>query len=151
MGSASQGVIELRRRSLHPARKTVLCVDDDRSIVRFLARWLERQGYQAVAVSEPEAAVELLLGTPRPFDALITDQTMPGLTGLELARLAVSRRPELVVFLATALDDRLLPDELASSGVSYLVAKPFTLPEVASALGEALGGSQAARRPGPRP
>jgi len=150
MGSASQGVIELRRRSLHPAQKTVLCVDDDAAIARFLARWLGRQGYQAVAVSEPEAAVELLLGTPRPVHALITDQTMPGLTGLELAHLAVSRRPDLVVFLATALDDRLLPDELASSGVSYLVAKPFALPEVANALGEALGGPEAARRRVPR-
>jgi hypothetical protein len=45
----------------------------------------------------------------------------------------------LVVFLATALDDRLAPDELERSGVTHLVAKPFDLPEMARALDEALG------------
>jgi CheY-like chemotaxis protein len=128
-----------------PPRKRVLCVDDDPAIGRLLARWLGRRGYHAVPTTDPEEAVEQLLNAPSPFDALITDQSMPRMTGLELSRFAVSERPSLVVFLATALEDRLRPDELARSGVTYLVPKPFDLPEVARALDEALGSAQ---RPG---
>ncbi len=147
MGRASQRVVEFRRPSLVPPRKRVLCVDDDPAIGRLLARWLGRRGYQAVPTSDPEHAVEQLL-TASPFDALITDQSMPRMTGLELSRFAVSGRPRLVVFLATALEDRLRPDELARSGVTYLVPKPFDLPEVARALDEALGTAQPAGRAG---
>jgi CheY-like chemotaxis protein len=144
MGRSSQRVVEFRRSSL-PACKRILCVDDDPAIGRLLARWLGRRGYQVVPTAEPEEAVEQLLSAPSPFDALITDQSMPRMTGLELSRFAVSERPGLVVFLATALEDRLKPDELASSGVTHLVAKPFDLPEVGRALDEALAG---ARPPG---
>jgi two-component system, cell cycle sensor histidine kinase and response regulator CckA len=137
MGSGNGRVIELRRPNRSP-RKRVLCVDDDPAIGRLLVRWLGRQGYQAVPSSEPTEAVEQLVSGSQPFDALITDQRMPGMTGLELSRVAVSGRPHLVVFLATALDDKLVPEELEQSGVSHLVAKPFDLPEMARALDEAL-------------
>jgi CheY-like chemotaxis protein len=117
----------------------VLCVDDDAAIVRLLTRWLRRAGYDAAGTSHPLNAIEQLVGAASPFDALITDQNMPGMTGLELARLATSARPRLVVFLATAKSDCLHLDELATSGVSYLVAKPFDLPSVVASLGE-VGG-----------
>jgi two-component system, cell cycle sensor histidine kinase and response regulator CckA len=148
MGRASQRVVEFRRPSLVPPRRRVLCVDDDPAIGRLLTRWLGRRGYQVVPTTDPEEAVEQLINAPTPFDALITDQSMPRMTGLELSRFAVSGRPRLVVFLATALEDRLRPDELARSGVTHLVPKPFDLPEVARALDEALGPAQRPERAG---
>ena len=145
MGTNRQGVSELRRPAPTRASRRVLCVDDDVAIARLLARWLGRQGYEAVATCDPLLAAEQLGSTASPFDALITDQNMPNMTGLELARLAVSARPRLVVFLSTAKDDCLHPDDLAGSGVRYLVAKPFDLDSIAVGLDEALGGPQRPR------
>jgi CheY-like chemotaxis protein len=119
----------------------VLCVDDDPAITRVLTRWLERHGFEALQTADPVEALNWLRQAPDAFDAVITDQKMPRLTGLELARAASTTRPELVVFLATALDDRISPEELLDSRVSHLVAKPFDLGALARALKEALGVS----------
>ena len=121
------------------ARKRVLCVDDDPAITRVLTRWLERHGFEAIQTADPVEALAWVRQAPDAFDAVITDQKMPRLTGLELARAASMTRPELVVFLATALDDRISPDELLDSRVSHLVAKPFDLRALARSLKEALG------------
>jgi len=145
MGTDSHGVTELRRTSQAPPRKRILCVDDDLAIARLLTRWLGRAGYDAVATSAPLTAVQQLVSAARPFDALITDQNMPGMTGLELARFAVSARPRLVVFLATAKGDCLDPDQLASSGVSHLVAKPFDLEGILASLEETIGVARQGR------
>lgn len=124
-----------------PARKRVLCVDDDPAITKVLTRWLGRHGFETLQTADPVEALGWLRTDPGAFDAVITDQKMPGLTGLELAREASSASPELVVFLATALDDRIRPDDLLDSRVSHLVAKPFDLSALAKALKEALGMS----------
>ena len=136
---------ERRRTSQAPPLRRVLCVDDDAAVARLLVRWLRRAGYDAVASSEPLNAADQLITAARPFDALITDQHMPRMTGLELSRFAVAARPRLVVFLATAEADRILPDDLAASGVSYLVPKPFDVPAVLAALRESLGAPRSAR------
>jgi two-component system, cell cycle sensor histidine kinase and response regulator CckA len=122
-----------------PPRKRVLCVDDDPAITRVLTRWLERHGFEALQTSDPLEALAWLRQAPDAFDAMITDQKMPRLTGLELARAATTLRPELVVFLSTALDDRIFPEELLDSRVSHLVAKPFDLRDLTRALRDALG------------
>jgi two-component system, cell cycle sensor histidine kinase and response regulator CckA len=136
MGTNSQRV-ERTRGS--PARKRILCVDDDPAITRVLTRWLERHGFEAIQTGDPLEALAWVRQAPHAFDAVITDQRMPRLTGLELARAASTTRPELVVFLATALDDRISPDELLDSRVSHLVAKPFDLRALVHSLKEALG------------
>jgi DNA-binding response OmpR family regulator len=114
-------------------------VDDDPAITKVLTRWLARHGFETLQTADPVEALTWLRTDPDAFDAVITDQKMPGLTGLELAREASTASPELVVFLATALDDRIRPDDLLDSRVSHLVAKPFDLSALASALKEALG------------
>lgn len=145
MGTSSHGVIELRRPAPSPQRRRVLCVDDDAAVVRLLTRRLNRAGYDAEGTSNPLSALERLLSTPSPFHALITDQNMGDMMGLELARFAAVARPGLVVFLATAGSDCLDPDELATSGVSYLVAKPFDFPSLVATLGEMSRSSRAPR------
>jgi CheY-like chemotaxis protein len=114
-------------------------VDDDPAITRILGRWLSRHGFETLQTADPIEALAWLRQAPDAFDAVITDQKMPGLTGLELARQASTTSPDLVVFLATAHDDRIRPDDLLDARVSHLVAKPFDLSALARALKEALG------------
>jgi DNA-binding NtrC family response regulator len=122
-------------------RKRVLCVDDDPAITRVLTRWLEREGFEAVQTCDPVEALAWIRQVPDAFDAVITDQKMPHLTGLELARAASVAQRGLVVFLSTAQDDKLSPDELLDSRVSHLVAKPFDLRALTRSLRDALGMS----------
>jgi two-component system cell cycle sensor histidine kinase/response regulator CckA len=119
-------------------RKRVLCVDDDPAITRILVRWLDRHGFETIQTADPIEALAWIRQVPDGFDALITDQTMPNLTGLELACSVSRMRPGLVVFLATARDDRISPDDLLDARVSHLVAKPFDLRALVSALNDAL-------------
>jgi CheY-like chemotaxis protein len=132
-------------RSVRPAKRRVLSVDDDPAITRLLARFLERRGYVVLTETDPLSALERLRAAPGTVDALITDQTMPGMRGLELAYRAKSLSPRIEVFLATALDDEITLEELAESGVSHLIAKPFDLGGVADALEDALRGRRSIR------
>ena len=137
---------ETSRKVGSSRRKRVLCVDDDPAITRILSRWLGRQGFETLQTADPVEALSWVQQAPDAFDAVITDQKMPGLTGLELARAASTASPDLVVFLATALEDRIRPDDLLDSRVSHLVAKPFDLSALARALKEALGDTRPALR-----
>jgi DNA-binding NtrC family response regulator len=120
-------------------------VDDDPAITRLVARCLGRRGYLVETETNPLAALNRLRQAPDSVDVVITDQTMPGMRGLDLASAARSLRPGIVVFLATALDDALSAEELAESGVSHLVAKPFDFGSIADALEDALGRRGPAR------
>jgi two-component system cell cycle sensor histidine kinase/response regulator CckA len=139
MATTGHRVIELRRPSRPAPRGRILCVDDDPAVVTLLMRRLTRAGYDVVGTAEPRRAMEQLVSAPNPFHALVTDQNMPDMTGLELAQCAVAARPRLVVFLATARTDCLDPDELVDSKVSYLLAKPFEFPPLLAALAEVCG------------
>jgi len=66
------------------ARQHILIVDDEKTIATYTTRWLERLGYQVTAYNDPREALAAHLADPNRFQALITDLTMPHMTGLEL-------------------------------------------------------------------
>ncbi|HXQ11391.1 MAG TPA: response regulator, partial [Caulobacteraceae bacterium] len=68
----------------------ILLAEDDDSLRGFLARALERAGYEVVACPDGETAVEALDQT---FHVLLTDIVMPGIDGIEVARIAAARQP----------------------------------------------------------
>src|ERR1700691_6450839 len=83
----------------------ILLAEDDDSLRGFLARALERAGYEVVACPDGETAVEALDQT---FHVLLTDIVMPGIDGIEVARIAAQRQPQIrimfiTVFAAVAL------------------------------------------------
>ena len=115
----------------------VLCVDDEPSLATVTRRRLEALGYTVTSVTEPAAALEALKGEE--FDLVIADYTMPGMTGLELARNIARERPGLPVVLLTGFVDEIAPDVLRDSGVARVLHKPTTIEELATAVAEILG------------
>jgi CheY-like chemotaxis protein len=102
----------------------VLVADDEEVIREFLADLLGGWGLEVVAQPDGAAARDAFAEDPQGFDAVITDQTMPRLTGLQLARLVSRMRPGIPVILCTGYGEDLKPRALEAAGVRMLAQKP---------------------------
>jgi signal transduction histidine kinase/ActR/RegA family two-component response regulator len=122
------------REEEHPAiaflaKHNVLVVDDDVLVGAGTVAMLEDLGHSAVHVTSGQRALDLL-SDKKTFDVVITDQSMPGMTGLELAHRIRERWPEMQILLATGHAD--LPERRAVG--LPLLSKPFDQGDLARAL-----------------
>lgn len=88
------------------AGRNILVVDDTPDVADLLAEQLERAGAVTVALSDPQEAAELLAADPGEWSALVTDQSMPGLTGAELACIAASLTPSVPALIVTTQPEK---------------------------------------------
>jgi PAS domain S-box-containing protein len=112
-------------------KERVLFVDDEEIIVQSMRNMLERLGYKVTTVTESEEALKLFSGKPSEFDLVITDQTMPGMTGQELGKEFMRIRPDIPVILCTGYSDMISSEKATAMGFRGFVMKPFTLRESA--------------------
>ncbi|HBP20625.1 MAG TPA: hypothetical protein DEA08_22905 [Planctomycetes bacterium] len=112
----------------------VLLVDDEPEVRCLLATLLERGGCDVTALGEPEQALKLLSGNPQTFDLVLSDNSMPGLSGLELATAVGDLRADLPVVLISGLSGELSPDALAAHNVTCLLSKPIDSRELLRAV-----------------
>ncbi len=114
-------------RAALPARRLtgrVLVVDDERAVAAFMRDLLESWGLEVVqAANAADALASVESGSAR-CDLVITDQRMPGMTGIQLARELLELRPDLPVVLYTGLNEGLSRAEVERSGVRAVVGKP---------------------------
>ncbi|HVZ73201.1 MAG TPA: response regulator [Polyangia bacterium] len=127
----------------HASGVRVLCLDDEEAIVRITVRRLERLGYVVVGASDARAALDRFRAEPDAIDVLLTDYSMPGLTGVDLVRAFRAVRPDLPVVLTSGLVDDHAARALAELGVDHIVLKPSTIEELAAALASAVGRGRA--------
>ncbi len=116
----------------------ILLVDDERPVAEVTARQLRRLGHEVTVVDAPAAALRALEVAPSAFDLLLTDQTMPGMTGDELVLAARRVRADLPVILVTGFSHLLTPARLAEVRPSAVLAKPTTPDELGAAIAAAL-------------
>ncbi|NOZ11017.1 MAG: PAS domain-containing protein [Gammaproteobacteria bacterium] len=121
----AQSDVKLIPKNLKGAR--ILIVDDEESIGRFMGSLLENRGGKITVLTESRAALDLFSQDPAAFDLIITDQTMPGLTGVELAQKVMALRPELPVILCTGYSEQV--DEVKSKalGIRGYLTKPMEI------------------------
>jgi CheY-like chemotaxis protein len=105
-------------------RGRVLVVDDEPSVRGFMREMLQGWGLETTIAASPAQALEAFDADPARWDLVITDQTMPGMTGLALARELLARRADLPVILYSGHLDPVAQRELESAGVRELLAKP---------------------------
>jgi signal transduction histidine kinase len=106
-------------------RAQVLVVDDEAMVGEFMRDLLESWGLRVTVAANGAQARDLCTREPRRFDAVITDQTMPRITGLELARELKGASPDLPVILYTGYSDGLTEAEVKAAGALALVRKPL--------------------------
>ena len=137
-------------RSLPGRGEHVLYVDDEPLLAEAARRRLTRLGYRATVCTDPRDALERLRRARDEFDLVISDFTMPGMTGEELAR-EISRLPRpLGVILVTGVIGDLPNDVFTIDSVCGVIRKPLTQHEFAEAVRRALAGEPLNIAP-PRP
>jgi PAS domain S-box-containing protein len=105
-------------------RGRVLLVDDEEMVLGVMREQLEAWGLEVAALRGGPDARQVFADSPDRYDLVITDQTMPRMTGLELARELTAIRPELPVILYTGYSDGVGETDIRSAGVRALVRKP---------------------------
>jgi CheY-like chemotaxis protein len=116
--------------------KHILCVDDDASVLRVLTLAFEAAGYRVTPTRSSIDALAKLRAEPQVFDVLVTDQTMPELTGLDLAARVYTLRRDLPVVLISGYADSSGPRRPPS--VRCHVQKPALIEELVGAVERAL-------------
>ena len=114
----------------HAGNRRVMVVDDERSVARFLIELLHARGFAAQAYASGAEALEALIAEPRSFDVVITDQTMPAMSGLELAEKMQSQGLSTPVILCTGNRDWLDQDNAERLGVLACLSKPINSTEL---------------------
>ncbi|HVW19576.1 MAG TPA: PAS domain-containing protein [Opitutaceae bacterium] len=120
-------------------RGEMVCVVDDEQIVAHVTRLsLERFGYRTMVFTSPEKCFEALKADHAECAALLSDQTMPGMTGLELSARVREFAPGLPIVIMSGYFSKISPRSLESLGNINLLAKPFTMHELARVIHRAL-------------
>ena len=117
----------------------VLLIEDEKPLLIMITELLTRLGYEPAPFSDPHAALASLEAAPGSYDVLLTDETMPGLTGTAVARAARRVRSGLPIVLISGYTGPLLVRMALSAGVREVLRKPLQSRELAAALARALG------------
>jgi signal transduction histidine kinase/CheY-like chemotaxis protein len=125
-------------------RERVLLVDDDAMILDMMDKILKQLQYEVTPIREPEKALEFFEQNPAQFDLLITDMTMPDMSGLELAQGIFKIRPQLPVIICTGYNDVVNGKTATDLNVSALLMKPVRLNMLAREIRMAIKGKTGA-------
>ncbi len=117
------------------SEKTILIVDDDRLVRRFMTESLRNLGYRVFDAERGEAGLELLKANH--FDAMIADFAMPGMNGAELIRAALEIQPDLPTLVVSGYADSTALE--SALGSAKQLRKPFDMTELGAAVAELLG------------
>lgn len=119
----------------------ILVVDDEQQLVNLWIEILGGLGYQATPYSDSLAALASFRADPSRYDAVLLDQTMPNMTGAQLARIMLEVRPELPIILATGFSEAITPEEAQEMGIRDFVYKPILGNDLGRAVRRALDGT----------
>ncbi|MFA7347630.1 MAG: cache domain-containing protein [Desulfurivibrionaceae bacterium] len=121
-------------------QERILFVDDEASIAEMGKAMLSGLGYRVTARTNPLEALEEFRLHPGDFDLLITDQTMPGMSGVQLVQESLKIRPALPVILCTGYSAAIGEETALEQGIKHFLMKPLTMRVLTETVRKALGG-----------
>ncbi len=116
----------------------IMVVDDEKALSSMIKAMLNGLGYTVEMYTDSLAAVANYRQRPQDFDVILTDMTMPNMTGTELAREALSLRPEIPVILMTGYSESIDEEKAAYIGLSSFLFKPIEKTELAKTIRKVL-------------
>ncbi len=125
----------------------ILFVDDDKLAGDSIKEILERLGYKVTARTSSIEALEAFRNSPESFDIVITDMTMPNLTGKELSDEIKKIRKDIPVILCTGFSDQINPQKAKELGISAFIMKPVLRNKMANTIREVLDKNNSSPRP----
>jgi len=112
----------------------ILFVDDEEAIVDIGKQMLGRLGYEVVVERNPVKALEIFKENPGKFDLVITDMTMPKMTGVMLSEELINIRSDSLIILCTGHSDQINEEKAKEMGIRALVMKPIVIGELAKTV-----------------
>ncbi len=137
-GSESVKLVEAQQ-SINIKGARIMVVDDERSMTTMLYELMTIFGAEIVAYNDPLQALEDFSSNTSGFDLVMTDETMPGMSGLQLAEQMLKLRPELPIILCTGYSAETIAEKAAAIGVASLFLKPLKMNELLAKVQELLG------------
>ncbi|MBF0181404.1 MAG: PAS domain S-box protein [Magnetococcales bacterium] len=122
------------RREARTGRGRVLLVDDEPQVVKVTTRMLELIGFEVDGLDDPELALQRLAQDPLAYVALLTDRSMPAMSGEEVGRQAHALRGDLPIFLCSGFIDAAMLNQKGHAWLTGLLKKPFSIAELEKAL-----------------
>jgi CheY-like chemotaxis protein len=119
-------------------RERLLLVDDEELITDMFDTILTRLGYQVMVFNDSLEALAFITQDSTAFDLLVTDMSMPNLTGLELVQKTLAVRPDLPVILCTGFNQMLDKKEAKALGIHSYLEKPVSVKDLTEAIRQAL-------------
>ena len=116
----------------------ILLVDDEEPIVRMEKQMLERLGYQVTERTSSVEALETFRNAPDKFDLVITDMTMPNMTGVQLAPKLLEIRPDIPIIICTGFSTKIDNEKATAAGIRGYVMKPVVMSELGKKIREVL-------------
>ncbi|MFQ5469158.1 MAG: response regulator [Gammaproteobacteria bacterium] len=114
----------------------VLVVDDEPSLARFLSDLLQSNHYRVTVENDSLQALNAFVENPDAYDLVVTDQTMPGLSGDEMIKKMFELRPDLPVILCTGFSETIDEDKAYKMGISGFFMKPVPSHELLNKISE---------------
>ncbi|MDL1981894.1 MAG: ATP-binding protein [Deltaproteobacteria bacterium] len=123
---------------LPEGKEEILFVDDEKQLVNMGKQMLERLGYHVTPCTSSVEAIEAFRAQPQKFDLVITDQTMPNMTGLELAKKLMEVRLDIPVILCTGFSEVILKEKNKAVNIRKILMKPIVAHDLAVTIRKVL-------------
>jgi signal transduction histidine kinase/CheY-like chemotaxis protein len=134
-GAETRTIEEIEKQEQPPlGTERILFVDDEVAITEIYKNMLEQLGYTMDARNNALDALRDFQKNPDRFDLVITDQTMPKMTGIELAEALLGIRPNLPIILCTGFSEQISPDTIQKTGIQAFMWKPIGRLELARTI-----------------
>lgn len=117
--------------SLLRGNESIMLVDDEEMLVASLGALLDSLGYKTTTFTDPFKAFESYKYSPESFDMVITDMTMPGMSGVELSEKMLSLTPELTVIICSGFSNIMDKRSAEQSGIKHFIMKPVIFKDLA--------------------
>ncbi len=122
-------------------KERILVVDDEAVLLKMLNRMLSSLGYAVTCKQSSREALQTFLDAPDAVDLVITDMTMPEMTGIQLSRELLDVRPDLPIILCTGFSALISEESAEAAGIKKLVMKPVVRRDMAAAIRGVLDGA----------
>jgi len=129
---------ETSEAPLRGGSERILLIDDEEQITKIAGLMLQKLGYKTVSFRSSEKALKEFKESPGSFDLVITDMTMPRMTGKMLAREILKIRSDLPVILCTGYSDLVSEKDCRREGISAVLMKPYDRRELSETIREVL-------------
>ena len=134
-----QFAMEDTRQEIHTGTESVLLVDDEAMVAALYKDFLQHAGYKVTTETSSIKTLEIFRAQPGAYDILITDNTMPNMTGLQLAREILNIRPDIPIIICSGNNETIPSETCTQLGIQKILSKPIFLGTLNRTIRELLG------------